>query len=65
MAKKKISYANAVNEIEEILQEIEGEEPDVDILSEKVKRAAELIKSCKLQLSKTEEEIEKILKNID
>ena len=65
MAKKKISYSDAINEIEDILQEIENEEPDIDILSDKVKRAAELITNCKQKLNKTETEIEEILKNID
>lgn len=65
MAKKKISYSEAVAEIEAILNEIENEEADVDVLSTKVKRAAELITNCKQKLNKTEKEIEEILKDID
>ena len=34
MAKKEITYNEAVNEIEEILYQIESEELDIDILSE-------------------------------
>ena len=65
MTKKKLSYNEAVSEIEEILQQIENEELDVDDLSEKVKRVSALIKICKEKLYKTEEEVEKILKEIE
>ena len=65
MTKKKISYNEAIAEIEEILQKIENEELDVDDLSEKVKRVSALIKICKEKLYKTEEEVEKILREIE
>ncbi|MCT4586514.1 MAG: exodeoxyribonuclease VII small subunit [Carboxylicivirga sp.] len=65
MTKKKLTYNDAVSEIEEILQQIENEELDVDELSTKVKRVSTLLKSCKDKLYKTEEEVEKILKDID
>ena len=65
MAKKEIKYNEAINEIEEILQKIENDELDVDELSEKVKRVSELLIICKNKLHKTEEEVEKILKNMD
>ncbi|MCG8578683.1 MAG: exodeoxyribonuclease VII small subunit [Bacteroidales bacterium] len=65
MTKKKLTYNEAVSEIEEILQLIENEELDVDELSAKVKRVSALIKTCKDKLHKTEEEVEKILKDIE
>jgi len=65
MAKKKISYKDAISEIEETIALIENEELDVDDLSEKVKRVSALIKICKEKLYKTEEEVEKILKEIE
>jgi len=65
MTKKKISYNEAITEVEEILQKIENEELDVDDLSDKVKRVSALIKICKEKLYKTEEEVEKILKEIE
>jgi len=61
MSKQKISYSEAVNEIEEILNQIENGELDVDELSEKVKRVTLLIKICKSKLKSTEEEINTIL----
>lgn len=65
MAKKNISYAEAVQEIETILEQIETGELDVDDLAEKVKQASELLKICKGKLFVTEKEIEKILKEMD
>ncbi|GET19953.1 exodeoxyribonuclease VII small subunit [Prolixibacter denitrificans] len=65
MTKKKISYKEAVNEIEEILEQMESEELDVDELSDKVKRVSYLIKVCKDRLHQTEEEVENILNQMD
>ena len=44
MSKKKISYNEAIHEIENILNQIENEEPDIDELSENVKKVSGLIK---------------------
>ncbi len=65
MPPKKLTYKNAVEEIEEILSLIENEELDIDQLSEKVKRVSTLIKFCKDKLHKTEEEVENILKSME
>jgi exodeoxyribonuclease VII small subunit len=65
MAKKNISYSEAMAEIETIIAQIEDGELDVDILSDKVKRVTELIKLCKQKLHKTEEEVNKILEDKD
>ena len=63
--KKEMTYKEAIAEIEEILQQIENDEPDVDQLSEKVKRLSFLVTWCREKLHNTEEEIEKILKEIE
>ncbi len=61
MVPKKISYQEAIGEIEEILGRIEKEELDVDELAEKVKRVSALLKMCREKLIMTNEEVEKIL----
>ncbi len=61
MAKDKINYAGAVEEIETILEKIEGGDLGVDELAEKVGRVTELLKSCRDMLYKTEGQIDKIL----
>ncbi len=60
----KISYEKAIAELEEIVNKIESEEISVDELSEKVKRASELIRICKAKLFNTEKEVNKILKEM-
>lgn len=62
---EKISYTEAFSELKNIVSEIEEGEISVDELSEKVKRAAALIKICKLKLSTTEEDVNKILKEME
>ncbi|MDB4335096.1 exodeoxyribonuclease VII small subunit [bacterium] len=65
MAKKKVNYSEAIQEIQEVLAQIENEDLDVDELSEKVKKVSVLIKICKDKLTKTETEVENILKEIE
>ncbi len=65
MATKKVTYSEAIAEIEEILMKIENEELDVDELAEKVKRVSTLLKICKDMLLKTNEQVEQILKEME
>jgi exodeoxyribonuclease VII small subunit len=58
-------YKDAIEEIESIVDEIENETVDVDMLSEKIKRAAFLIKYCKQKLRKTDDEIKKVLEEME
>ena len=62
---KELNYTKAFNELQEIVSEIEKGEISVDGLSEKVKRAALLIRICKTKLTNTEEDVNKILKELD
>jgi exodeoxyribonuclease VII small subunit len=61
MTKDKISYEDAVKEIESILSEIEGGTLGVDELAEKVERVTVLLKLCREKLYRTGQKIEKIL----
>ena len=61
---KKISYKEAMAQLEEIVHKIENEEPDVDELSAMVKKAAELMQFCKKKLKSTEEEINEALEKL-
>jgi exodeoxyribonuclease VII small subunit len=60
-----ISYQDAVSELEEILSEIESGEADVDVLSEKVKRALFLINYCRARLKQTDDEVKKLIKGFE
>lgn len=50
-----------MNELEEIVHKLETDELNIDDISEKLKRAQQLIKLCTDKLTKTEVEIKKIL----
>lgn len=65
MTNKKISYSEAMTEIEEILEKIENEELDVDELAEKVKRVSVLLKICRDKLHKTNQQVEQVLKEME
>lgn len=61
MTKEKISYSEAVAEIESILEKIETGNLDVDALTEQVSRVTHLLKICRDKLHKTETRINNIL----
>ena len=65
MSEKEVNYERAFKELQSIVSEIELGQITVDILSQKVKRAAELIAICKMKLSSTEEDVNQILKELD
>ena len=56
-----IKYEAALAEIQSIVSKMENDELDVDQMSVQLKRAQELIKFCKEKLTKTDEEIKKVL----
>lgn len=58
---KKLTYTQAMKQLEEIVGQLEDNTLDIDQLSEKVKTAQELIKFCRDRLYKTDEEIQKLL----
>ena len=58
---KELKYEAAMAELQAIVTKMENDELDIDQLSEQLKRAQELIKLCRDKLTKTDEEIKKIL----
>lgn len=65
MAEKQESYNEAIQKLRTIVADIERGELDVDQLSEKVKEAGRLIKLCKEKLFKADEEVKKVLEEIE
>lgn len=57
-----MKYNEALQEIQRIVMDLEQNPTDIEILTEKLERAQELIKNCKDKLTKTDEEIQKLLK---
>lgn len=58
---KEQKYEAAMRQLEDIAAKMENGEFDIDSLSEQLKTAQKLIKQCKDKLTKTDEDIRKIL----
>ena len=65
MAKKEESYNEAIEKLRRIVAEIDKDELDVDLLSEKVKEASRLIKLCKAKLYKVDADVRNVLEELD
>ena len=64
MKDKKLNYTDSYEELIGIVNDLEEGEITVDELTEKVKRASELIQFCKGVLRKTELDVDQILEEI-
>ncbi|MBR4920709.1 MAG: exodeoxyribonuclease VII small subunit [Prevotella sp.] len=56
-----VNYEEALRQLDEIVQKMENNEYGIDELTTQLKTAKELIKQCKDKLTKTDEDIKKIL----
>jgi exodeoxyribonuclease VII small subunit len=61
MMNEELNYSTAMAELSAIAEAMENEAISVDDLSEKVKRAQELIAYCQARLKSTEEDVRKVL----
>lgn len=61
MAKQEMKYEEAVAQLEAIVRRMETGKLDLDSQTEELKKAQKLIKMCKDKLTKTDEEIKKML----
>ena len=60
-----LGYAEAVAELEDILDGLESEAVDVDVLADRVKRAAALIKRCRSKIGDARLHVEQVVGEID
>lgn len=60
-----MTYDEALAELRSILQQLQEGQIGIEEMSNKVKRAAELVQFCKEKLRNTEEEVEKLLTKMD
>ena len=60
-----LGYAEAMTELEGILEELEGDHLDVDVLAERVRRASELIKSCRGRIARAQADVDKIVSDLE
>ena len=62
---ERITYEEAMRELQDIVQKMENNEPDIDELTGRLKRAQTLINICKRKLFRTETEVKKMLGEAD
>ena len=61
MAKQERKYEEAIAQLEGIVRKMENGNLDIESLTTQLKTAQKLIKLCKDKLTKTDEEIKKML----
>ena len=59
------SYADAQAELDAILRELDGDEVDVDVLGERVRRAAELLRLCRDRIAAARFEVEQVVGELE
>lgn len=64
-AEAPLSFREAMDELEGILERIEGEEIDIDRLAEELRRAAQLLDLCRGKIRKAEVEVTQIVQNLE
>jgi exodeoxyribonuclease VII small subunit len=60
-----LTYRQAIEELETILRALETDTVDVDDLTARVQRSAELIRLCKQKLRSAESAIDRVFENLD
>jgi len=63
MTKKKISYQEAANELENIVNSLEQGDLNIDEMAAKVKKANTLLQQCKQALYSIEKEVSELMEN--
>ena len=62
---EQIGYAEAMRELEEILDALEDDDLDVDVLATKVERASALIQLCRNRIGNARIQVEKVVASLD
>jgi exodeoxyribonuclease VII small subunit len=58
-------FSEAMQELEAILERVEGEEIDIDGLADELRRAAELLELCRSKIRKAEVEVSQIVRKLE
>ena len=65
MAEQEIGYGEALAELEGILDELDGDEVDVDVLGSRVRRAAELLRLCRDRIASARFDVEQVVAELE
>ena len=63
--KKKQTYAEAIAELEQIVVRLQNNQCGIVVLRQATARSLELLRFCKTKLFETDEEVKKILDELD
>lgn len=64
-ADSEIGFAAALDELNRIVTELEADDVDVDVMAERVERAAFLVSLCRERLDATRYHVEEIIVRLD
>ena len=60
-----IGYADAMRELDDILEELERDDLDVDVLAARVQRASELIKLCRGRIARAQADVDRVVTDLE
>jgi exodeoxyribonuclease VII small subunit len=60
-----IGYADAMAELEDILEHLESDDLDVDALATRVERASALIEVCRTRITKARVQVESVVAELE
>ena len=59
-----IGYADAMRELDDILEELERDDLDVDVLAVRVQRASELIQLCRGRIARAQADVDRVVTDL-
>jgi exodeoxyribonuclease VII small subunit len=65
MTERETGYTEALAELEGILDELDGDEVDVDVLGSRVRRAAELLRLCRDRIASARFDVEQVVAELE
>jgi exodeoxyribonuclease VII small subunit len=60
-----IGYADAMRELDDILEELERDDLDVDVLAVRVQRASELIQLCRGRITRAQADVDRVVTDLE
>lgn len=60
-----LTYNEALTQLEQILASLRSDTCDVDTLAERTRRASQLLQECRKRLTRTEEELSRVLDELE
>ena len=60
-----IGYADAMRELDDILEELERDDLDVDVLAARVQRASELIQLCRARIARAQADVDRVVTDLE